>query len=122
MGNIPNNNEILAINAHHQGQGCLTPYIVIETYDKPGQSWVVVALDESSDYHRLGIRWFIYDKKGSPVNSNDEQTWFIIPEVLNKAILDTLHLSERQRLLIWQYLDGKIDGNKLAEKWENEIV
>lgn len=104
---IEKNEEILKLNspkAYVKG-----PYVVV--YKSIESRWVIVALDWGNK-PRLAIRWF-WDNGGSPFSSG-YPTWFIIPEELNKSILDGLTIESHSfRVNIEKFLSKKINGEEL---------
>ena len=111
--NLENDEEILKIDSPKEH--CEGPYIVV--YKNIKQRWVIVALDWNKEPN-LAIRWF-WDSNGNPV-SRGYATWFVIPSMLQNAILNGLPLEFQFRDEINRFLSGDISGNQLKEEKEEE--
>jgi hypothetical protein len=86
------------------------PYLVVHSNRK--EKWAIVLLKWDSK-PRLGIRWF-WEKNGNP-SSHGYPTWFILPNELYKAILDSLELAAESREIIEDFLYGQKDIAKGCE-------
>lgn len=87
----------------------LGPYTVVYKTEY----WAIVTLIYDTE-PALGIRWFV-DGVGTP-SSHGYPTWFIIPDELRGALLYSLPLKVDVRNKIQKFLEGEIDGAKLALK------
>lgn len=91
------NAEFFAIKSpRHSLQG---PYAVL--YKNEPERWTVVAI-LWQDKPRLGIRWF-WENLGHPI-SRMYPTWFVIPELLEPGILNSLSLSRETKKLVMEFL------------------
>ncbi len=86
------------------------PYVVV--YIDTVERWAIVALDYAG-HPRLGIRWF-RSTCGVP-QSRATSTWFIIPPVLNAAVLNSLGLTSKDNAILDDYLRGAINGDVLKQ-------
>ena len=98
--------SILRINSPEKEVDGPYAVIYIDTVDR----WAIVALDYSHN-PRLGIRWF-HSSMGIP-QSSATSTWFIIPTLLNNAVLRDLGLSKTTFDMIDNFLNGHINGEAL---------
>lgn len=102
-----NGANILKINSPKNRVG--GPYCVVHTDHQ--ERWSVVALKwEGSPV--IGMRWF-HGNSGQPISSG-YATWFIVPSPLQKIILKNIKISEMLRIKLLDFLDGKIEGDKLC--------
>jgi len=103
---IENDDKILEINSP---EGCLSgPYAVV--HKSIPQRWAIVALHWDNK-PRLGIRWF-WDSNGNPI-STGYPTWFIIPSLLQYALLLSLPIDNQLKADVNLFLIGELDGEKL---------
>jgi hypothetical protein len=110
-----NVHDILKINSptkHVDG-----PYVVV--YIDTAERWAIVALSYGGN-PRLGIRWFS-STCGVP-QSSAISTWFIIPPVLNIAILNSLGLSPNDNATLNNFLNGNINGDVLKQTGVKSII
>lgn len=98
--------KILEINSPEKEVGGPYAVLYIDTKDR----WSVVVLDYAGN-PRLGIRWF-HGTMGIP-QSSATSTWFIIPTLLNNAILTALSLSQKTFKMVGEFLTGRIKGEDL---------
>lgn len=86
------------------------PYKVL--YKDVQERWAVVVL-KWNNKPRLGVRWF-WDSCGEP-NSRGYSTWFVVPPNLSIAVLNGLPLVHDVRLLVDDFLCGKVQEDIFLE-------
>lgn len=110
--NINSNADILAIDSpRNRVSG---PWCVLA---RGGKRWIMVALDWDHQ-PSVGIRWF-HGNSGTPISSS-YATWFIIPEELQKSILETIKLSSDNFSMVQDYLSGRISGQQLRDRYQTK--
>lgn len=103
------NEEILNVKSPKEYVG--GPYAVVLKNDV--DLWAVVALDWDGK-PTLGIRWF-NSEMGSP-SSRNKPIWFILPSETHSGIINNVKVPAR--VLIEDFLSGKITGEDLKQKLE----
>lgn len=87
------------------------PYVVLRTNHE--ERWSIVVLE--FDGHRtLGMRWF-WGGGGTPFAR--QSTWFILPEELHRATLNTCGLKLIKHRAVMGYLTGGLDSEELISIW-----
>lgn len=87
------------------------PHVVVHT--DHDERWAIVALE--FDGHRtLGIRWF-WGSGGTPFTR--QSTWFILPEEMHLATINTLCLNPKKRKSVIEYLAGDLWSDDLRKVW-----
>jgi hypothetical protein len=105
-----NNASLRQINSprcHMKG-----PYTSV--YIDQADRWVIVACEWDND-PCLAIRWFV-GAKGNPLSSG-YCTWFILPSLLNTAILNALPISPSMIPDVTAFLNGTMTGADLQRNY-----
>lgn len=108
--NLQNKESILQINSPKRYVS--GPYVVVHV--ETGKRWAIVAMDWREE-PCLAIRWF-HGTGGQPFSR--QSTWLVIPNQLNKAILDSLSINPTYRKHLDNFLLGVETGKQLEKEYK----